>query len=185
MSMIVRFKNFLDELGSREYKKYLIVTIGLFIALIALLFYWHRTKVAYLEQSLRKLNRERQQARELLEKHTIVQQQKIEVDEILSQDKTFKIKEYFTQTVNDLRLNNKVAKDFEISEPQDLENGYSEIKLDASFTKMNMKELSELLYTIETSRRIYTKELVITKAPESQSIDVTMVIATLQQRIQA
>lgn len=184
MSMLIRFKNFVDELESKIYYRYLAAVLGIFTALLVMFFYLHNRKVNSLEQELRKVNRERQQARELLEKHTIVQQQKLEVDEILSQDKTFKIKEYFSQAASELNLGNKLAKDTEISEPQDLENGYSEIKLDASFTKLTMKELSELLYKIETSRRIYTKELVITQAPDSRTIDVTMVIATLQPRLE-
>jgi hypothetical protein len=180
--MLIRFKNFVDELETKVYYRYLVGALVIFTALLVLLFYLHNNRISSLDQEIHKINRERQQARELLEKHTIIQQQKLEVDDILSQDKTFKIKEYFSQTVNDLNLGSKLAKDTEISEPQDLENGYSEIKLDASFTKLNMKELSELLYQTETSRRIYTKELVITQAPNSQTIDATIVIATLQPK---
>lgn len=182
MSMLIRIKNFFDELEKKEFRRYSMLFFGIIIGSIVLFFYMHNQKINRLQKELKKINRQRVQARGLLEKHTVVQQQKIEVDEILVQDKTFKIKEFFTRTVSEIGLNDKLSKEAEVSEPQDLENGYSEIKLDASFTKMNMKELCDLMYTIEKNRRIYTKELAITKALQSPTIDVTLVIATLQPK---
>ena len=147
--MILRLKNFIDELEQKQQFWYFATVSTIFIFLVGLLFYYHANKISHLQKQLRRINHQRMQARELLEKYTTVKQQKISVDEILSQDKTFKIKEYFSRTLAEMRLQNKLDKEAEVADPQDLDNGYTEIKLDAGFTKMSMQELAELIYQIE------------------------------------
>ena len=77
------------------------------------------------------------------------------------------------------------ANRLKVTDPQDLGNGYSEIKLDASFSGLSTRQFVDLLYRIEQSERIYTKEVVLVKAPKSSSLDLTIVIATLQSKIAA
>lgn len=185
MNITERLKIFIDELEQKQIIQYLAFIIGLLLFLFGLILYFHTSKVLQLQKEFRRVNHQRIQARNLLEKHTAVKQQKIEVDTILLQDKTFKIKEYFSSILKEMNLQNKLSKDPEVAIPQDLDNGYTEIKLDVGFTNMNMKELAEIIYNIEKNRRIYTKELVITKALQTPTIDVTLIIATLQPKIES
>lgn len=182
MNLLVRFKLFIDELEEKNFYRVIFATLACAIVVIGLLLYWQKSRVDYWTKELKRINNERKTARLLLERHEMVKQQKNEVDAILAQDKTFKIKEYFLRVIAELHLQSKLSKDAEISEPQDLGNGYDEIKLDASFTGISMQELVELLYKIEQNNRIYTQELVITKASQGPTIDVALVIATLLPR---
>lgn len=159
--------------------------IGAFAIIMFGFMYYFYSSVHGLEQRISRINRQREETRTILQKHALVKQQQAEVDAILAKDSSFRIKEYFTSVINELGLMNNATKPAEVTEPQDLTPNYAEIKLDASFSDINMKQLVELLYKIEQNERIYTKELVITKAQKGRSLDVTLVIATLQQKTPA
>lgn len=131
--------------------------------------------------ALKSLNRSRTQAVEYLSRHERVEQQRAYVQDILERDPSFKIKEFFNQVVQQMNLQSRLAKPAEVSLPQDLGNGYEELKLESSFTNITTQQLVELLYTIEKNERMYAKDLVITQAKPS-TIDATLVIATLQSR---
>lgn len=186
MSFFIRFKLFLDEIEQTKYYRIIAGVIGVIILIFGLLFYMHSNKMARLQQDLKGINRNRQKARELLELHKQVTDQQEEVTAILAQDKTFKIQQAFSKLLDDLRLQSKLTKNTEVSEPQNLNNGYSEIRLDASFASLTMQELVKLLYTLESEyRRIYIKDLDIKKSAQGNFIDVTLVIATLQPNVRA
>ncbi len=50
----------------------------------------------------------------------------------------------------------------------------------SAFAAMTMQQLVDLLYKIEQNERVYTKDLKITKKSKSPTIDVSLVIATLE-----
>lgn len=181
MTYLERFKLFLDELDQKTY--YRAVGIGAFVvcAFFMLLLYWHTGRIAALEQELRKINRNREQVRELLAQHDRIVEQKAAVAAILAEDKTFKIKEYFLNVVGEERLIQKVARDPEVAESAGVASEYTEIRLSANFNKITMQELVNLLTKIEKFPRIYTKELIITKA-DGPFVDVYLVIATLLEK---
>lgn len=182
MIYLERFKLFIDELDQKIY--YRAVGIGslLFSLFFILLFYWHSGRVAALEQELRKINRGREQVSQLLAQHKLIQEQKAAVASILAEDKTFKIKEYFTRLIAGERLSNKLAKEPEITESASVATEYTEIKLSAHFNNITMQQLVNLLTKIEKFSRIYTKELIVTKALQTPTIDVYLVIATLLEK---
>lgn len=182
MQVVHYSKNFIRNLEEREFYRYLAIVLGVLVLVLGILIYTNYSTVSGLELKLKRINKQREDTREILQKHETVKQQQAEVDAILAKDPTFKIKEYFTATVAELNLGQQNTKQAEVSEPQDLDNGYSEIKLNAGFTDLNMKQLCELLYKVEQNERIYTKELIITKALKTPTIDVTLVIATLQPK---
>lgn len=178
MSFLLRFKSFWDELEQAKYYRVVGIGITVIAFLFAVLFYIHAHKIKTLQDKIKVLNKERKKAREFLEQHEQVKQQQDEIREVLAQDRTFKIQQYFDKILNELRLQNKLSKPTEVAEPQDLKNGFNEIRLDASFTALTMQDLVQLLQKIEEARRIYIKDLEIAK--ETNTIAVTLVIATLQ-----
>lgn len=184
MSFLVRFKLFLDEIETASYYRMVAMVIGGIVLLFGLLFYFHTSKIAQLEKEIKTINREREKVRTILEQHNQVAKQQEEVESLLAQDKTFKIKEWFERELAKLGLQRKLIKS-EAADPQDLRNGYNEIKLDASFTSFSMQELVQLMNSIEDNRRIYIKDLDITsKNMQGNAIDVTLVIATLHKQLQ-
>lgn len=178
--MIVRIKQFIEELGNGTLYQYLAGIAGLVVLITALLFYIGHRHVADLQTEIANMNRYRTEARNLLGKNAVVNERKKLVDEILAQDQTFYIGQYFSQVVSELNLTGNSSKDAEISSQQDLKNGYSEIRLDASFTGITMQQLCDLMFRLEKNRRVFIKEVSITKTFSQPTIGVTLIIATLQ-----
>lgn len=183
MNLLLRLKAFIDERDQKKFYRSIGGIIGFFVLFFGFLFYWHLGKATVLQKELAAINKKRNEVRAILGEYEHVITQKNNIKKVLEEDTTFRIKKYFDQAVAELNLKGKVSK-AEVSEPQDLHiDGYNEIRLDCSFTGMTMQELVLLLDgKIEKSKRIYTKELVITKASGSRTFDVTLVLATLQSR---
>lgn len=179
MIQLVRVRNFFRSLEPQEVYKYTALILAIILLISGLILWRYYAGVQSLQRKLGLLNKQRLETRSLLEKNDYVLQQQIRVDEILERDKNFKIKEYFISVVQKLGLANLISKDPEITS-NELVNGYTEIKLDVSLSSMNMKQLVDLLYNIEQNERVYTKDLKITKSLRTQTIDVSLVIATFE-----
>lgn len=180
MSVFTSLKEYVKNLDERDFYKHLMITMCILILALGGLLYWHSSSYDFYRKKLKSVNAQRAITRDIIAKHELVKQQQTEVDALLAKNPTFKIKEYFDGVVAELGLTRNNTKPSEVSDPQDLNNGYSEVKLDASFTDINTKQLCDLLYKIEQNERVYTKEVVITKALKAPAIDVTLIIATLQ-----
>lgn len=180
MSLIVRAKRFVDELEDRQVYQYVLAIVGCFVLVMGLLFYLHYNRIQKLQQEFRKISKDREKAKLLLARHAVVEQRKLQVDEVLGREKAFYIKEYFEKLIAELNLTAYSPKIELMS--QDLQNNYSEVKLEATLSGINMQQLVELVYRIEKDDRLYTKELVINKAPQRAALDVKLVIATLQRQ---
>ena len=61
----------------------------------------------------------------------------------------------------------------------DREDNYQETELTAQIVDVNMKQITELLYAIEQTRRIYIKKVDIAKSKKGSSLELGIVIATL------
>ncbi len=179
---VAGFRNFLQELEKKQFYQYLGIFLGIFLLLLGALIFFQRRRIGALEQRLRRINQQREEARAILQEYRLINQQRATVDEILAKDKNFKIPQYFDLLVKELGLSNHMSKEPTVAE-SDLNNGYEEVQLDSSFKEMNMKQVAELLYKIEKNDRVYPKELVLIKSPKASLLDVTLVIATLQPKL--
>lgn len=184
MNFIDKSKNFILSLDEKSFKRYIYVLISIVLVLVGLIFYRHYSKIGRLRKELQTINRSREEAQVILTKDVQVKKQKKIVDEILEKGKNFKILQYFDSITDLLRLSNNV-KDKKVS-VNELENlrtkEYSEVKLDASLTGIDMKQLVELLNEFEKNERIYTKNLEIIKSSRVPALDVNITIATLQPK---
>lgn len=179
--MIESLKNLLGGLDDRQMKMLTAISILLFFIATSTTLYVAIRRTDTSERRIRKINQLREQAKGILTRHAIVKKQQAEVDTILERDGSFKIKEFFTTALARLGLAGQLNKQPEVTDPQDLGNGYSEIKLDASFSGISTQQLVDILYQIEENERIYTKEVIVTKAAKSPTLDLALVIATLQK----
>lgn len=183
MSFLLRFKLFLDEFEQKNFYRVIAVVVAILVLFFGFLWYMHSNKTAFLQKELKRVNKERIRARDLLEQHNRVEAQKAVVDKVLSEEKSFKILEFANNILQESNLQRKLSKPLELSEPQDLGNNYNELRLEISLTNMTMQELVNLLYNkIQNNNKIYTKELTITKPSQSPTFDVTLVIATLVRK---
>lgn len=172
--------NFINELDAKDFYKYMIVVVVLFLIIIGAILYFQHSAIDSYETRLKNINKQRVELRSLLQEHVLVNKQRETVDAILSKDKAFRISNFFDLITKELGLSSNVTKDTVIE--NDLGNGYVETQLDASFKDMDMKQVTDLLYKIEQSLRMYTKNLVLLKTPKSSKLDVTLVVATLQPK---
>ncbi len=175
-----RIINFIKTLDRSNCIRFIGAILGGIFLILTLAFYSYHRNIKFLRQKLLLVNKQREEVRELLGRNQKLLEQQTRVDEILTQNKGFKIKEYFISLVQSLGLAELVSKEPDTAIPQELFSGYAEIKLDVSFAAMTMQQLVDLLYKIEQNERVYTKDLKITKNQKTPTIDVSLVIATLE-----
>lgn len=174
-----KIRNFIKRLDTKQAYQFIGAILAVVILMMIIMLFGYYRSIQKLQQRLRRVNQQRQITRSILEKNEYVLQQQAKVDEILAQDKNFKIKEYFNGVVQAAGLTGLISKEADWS-AQELVPGYTEIKLDVGFSGLNMKQLVDLLYKIEQNERVYTKDLKIIKNLKSPTIDVTLVIATFE-----
>ncbi len=179
MKLLDTIKNFFDHIDQDDFYKY--TAIFLFsITLITggILFQYYRTVTALVQQ-IEDINDQRGQVRIILGKLQQVQQQRDAVDRMLAEEQDFKIGGYFTDLINSLNLENKL--NTSTTRQIDREDEYRESTLQANFTNMSTQQLTELLSKLEQNKRIYTKDLEITKSKKRpNTIEVALTIGTLQ-----
>ncbi|HVW99634.1 MAG TPA: hypothetical protein VHA52_04210 [Candidatus Babeliaceae bacterium] len=181
MAVLKRVRDFIVVLDRRQFYRYLAIAIGIFLILLGIVGYIHYRKIGTLERKLRRINQQRDEARTILQEHAMVKQQQADVDSILEKDRDFRLVKYFLSLVDQLSLRQNLTQD-PIPMSEDLNNGYTEVRIPATFTNLNMKQVVELLQEIDKNDRVYTKELSLIKSSKSPTLDVTLIIATLQPK---
>ncbi|MBY0110055.1 MAG: hypothetical protein K2X90_03025 [Candidatus Babeliaceae bacterium] len=179
MSYIESIQNFFSIKSTRELYIYFGVFLGVLILPSVIIVYSHFKVISKLTLELKKINKQRAVAQEILIKNKEVIAQQEAVKAILAEEPNFYIGQYFTDLLRSQNLQNNLTKDPERSE-SDVGNGFIEHKLAVTFSKLNMKLLTELLFKIEQNQRVYTKELKIIKNIKDGLLDVTLIIATLE-----
>jgi hypothetical protein len=185
--IIAKVVDFFWELDNTQSKKFLLGTSFGIFALFVLLLYAQFNAITRLRNEMSMINNNRMRINDMLQKNAILKKHKEHVEEIIALDKTFKLKEYIEKLVEKLDLN----KQFKRADPstKDIENlkeqGYSEIYMEAEFINMNMKQLTNLLNELESKDRIDLKRVDIIKAPKKNTIDVQLIITTLQHKIES
>lgn len=172
-------KVFLTQDSKEFYKKIGIYT-GVIVFLILTTLYYYYTKKNSLYSALKRVNKERQEVQYLLKKYKTVLEQKEAVNTMLEEEKNFKIQSFFDSVVEQLQLKPQQKQDAQVSE-EILYRRYTEIKLTAQFKQINTQELCELLRSIEEKKRVYIKDLAITKT-KGAALDISLTIATLKSQ---
>ena len=187
MKALEKIQNFIGSLNEKDFLKYTYIFLFIMLLISGFIVYRHFSKIGSLKKELQRINTSRQEAQVILTKDIQAKKQKAIVDDILDKGKNFKLSGYFDAVTNHMGLDKNV-KEKSTSESE-LENltaqGYIEVKLNAIITDLNMQQLTELLDEFEKNERIYTKSLEITKANKTPTIDVNLVIATLQPKSEA
>ena len=168
----------LSHLSTKEFYRYAGIYIGCVVALTGGVVYFHFSTVNSLNKKVKAMRSKRNEIKRLLQKHALVQKQSKEINNLLEEEKNFKIKSFFDNLVTLQSLQSKQKKEAEVTE-EILYKKYTEIKLKAQFRQMNTMLLAQLLDAIEAKKRVYVKELTITKT-RGASIDISLVIATLK-----
>ncbi len=179
MSFTDSIRNFFSTKSKRDLYIYYGVFLGALILISGVIVYTHFRTVSKLTTELKKVNKQRAVTQEILVKNKEVLTQQEAVKAILAEEPNFYIGQYFTDLIKSQNLQSNLTKESERSE-SDIGNGFTEHKLAVTFSKLNMKLLTELLFKIEQNQRVYTKELKIIKNIKDGLLDVTLIIATLE-----
>lgn len=171
-------KDFVSDLDKKQLYQLTAGLVGGVIVCAGLIIFWHNSAMGSLQNKLVQVNKTRKDAQVLIDDYKRVTKQQEDVKDLISKDASFKIRDFFNLTIKDLNLTANLGRVDVPEPPQDLGNGYNEIKLTASFTGLNMKDVCDLLENIERERRVFIKILSMTK--DGQLLDVTLEIATLQ-----
>ncbi len=183
MQILTTIQEKLQSLDERKFKLYVAIYFAILFSIAGIIVYRYYSQVSTLKKRIVFINNKRSDLKQLLERYDIVKKQQAEVDALLSKDKDFVIGGYFNTTVTKLGIAQNKTREPETSS-EDLDNGYTERKLYASFSNLTMQKLAELLDTIEQSERIYTKEIEIYKPNHSPTINVNVLIATIEPKIE-
>lgn len=177
MLFIEGLRSFFERMSARTFYITVVSYLTLVFSLALLCIIALVLRTSALATTISDLNELREETRILREKAEQVQMQRTAVNEILSKEPDFKIASYFDDTLNSLQLIAKKGKT-EIART-DREDNYQETELTAQIVDVNMKQITELLYAIEQTRRIYIKKVDIAKSKKGSSLELGIVIATL------
>lgn len=184
MVIFTKFKNFIQDLDEKQFYTYLAAYIGSIVLLMSLLMFMHYRKVYTLKKKISRINNNRRAAQDILSTYERVKQQKAYVAAMLEKDKNFKIVGYIDSVLANLNLTSNRSSYTQNAEAKESLPEYTEIRLVIHLVDLNMRQLVELLHEIEKNERIYTKELEIMRSTTKPAIDVTLTVATLQERTQ-
>jgi hypothetical protein len=168
----------ISHIEPKKFLYYVAIAMGITVLLAGGIIFQYYRSINALKKRIGRINQYREQAQDILERAQKVITQQHQVDELLAEDKDFKIGGYFKEVLNKLQLTQKEK--IETTQTIEREDNYLEQVLNAKFTDLTMKELTTLLAEIEGNPRIYTRELEIKRAEKTpDTIDATLVIATL------
>lgn len=181
--IINKAQSFLNSLDEKRFLKYVYIIIGTLVLTSAFLTYRYFSKVNYLQDEWRKLNKTRREAQVLLTRDTLVKKQKDSIDEILKKGKNFRIMQYLDHVLNNLGLKNNKGevKGPTISPLKNIQDqDYVEIKLEVGLKNINIKQLTDFLNEIEKNDRIFSKSLEIINSKKTKTIDAKITLGTVQ-----
>jgi hypothetical protein len=183
MNALNQIKDYIDQLDKKYFQRYVIIAGSLVLIISSLILYRYYRNIFFYKKKIETINHKRKEVKDILERFEMVKIQQTEVDNLLEKDKDFKIGGYFNEVITKIGIAQNKTREPETSS-EELDNGYTERKLYASFSNITMQKLTELLDTIEQNERIYTKEVEMYKPDTGRTINVNLLIATLEPKIE-
>ncbi len=180
--------NFLNDLQSRitlldkrSWYQYLAITAVFFFLLVGVILFFYYRSVSKWEQKIAEVNESRLEAKKLLDKAERVKKERTEVTALLEEDPNFKIKAYMQDVLEKVGILAQVQSENAVV--SSMQDGYQENQVTYQLAGINMRQLTELLNEIEENKRVFVKELDITKSKKvPRTIDVDIRIATMMPK---
>lgn len=182
MKFIDTLQSHIAALDEKNWYKYLAIVGGIFILILAgILFFYYRS-IAQWDERITTINEDRTEAKRLLDKAERIRKERTEVMALLEEDPNFKIKQYMQDIFDKLgiRANVSVERGAVVTSRDD---NYSETEVPYQISGITMKNVTELLKELDENKRIFTKELDISKSKKiPHTIDVDIRVATLMPK---
>lgn len=181
MKAFNNLKEFIINLEEKKFYTYLGITLGIVCALVIGIIYYNYRSINYWRKTINNINIMREDIKRIVDQDEQVLKQRQEVNAMLEEVPDFKIEGYFNELIN--RMGLPVPTETSITYADHGDPEYREVLLTAKFDTMNMRQLTELLNEIEQNKRIYSKDIEITKSKKMpNTIDVKLTVATLQRK---
>ncbi len=181
MELLDKLQAYLNALDQKRFYQYITGMLSIIALLMGLLMFQYYRKMRSLKADATAINELREEERTILNQAQKIKKDQKEIDAILAQEKNFKIAGYFEDLIGKLGLAQKKSSVEVTTAPR--EGKYQENILQAKFTSISMKELTELLQEVELNKRVFIKELDMSPSKKQpNSIDVTLIIATLEPK---
>lgn len=179
MEFLEKIVDFINGLETSDIYKYLALFFAALLIPLSLLIYLHYSKVHTYQTALKSAETLRAQTKKILSDYRTVNAQKEKVEEILSQNKDFRIGEAYQSLLVKLGL---ATQQVEQATPTAGEtvSGKTEILLNSHINSLTMKQVTDLLSQIAAIPQMYIKDLVIKKAPNTPTVDIELTVATLE-----
>lgn len=176
-----KIQAYINSLDSKRFQQYIGALFGIIFVLISIIIFNYYRTIHRLKSEISTINDMRLEAQSILEKAQLVKKEQREIDAILAKEENFKIAGYFEDLLSRLGFaKKKLSQEINTAVK---EGNYQESILQAKFTAMTMKDVTELLQEIEANKRVFTKELDLTASRNRPgTLDVTLTIATLEPK---
>lgn len=180
MDFFDKLKAILDTTDEKQFYTYISSALGALVLLVLLVMFYYVRSTGNIKKKIQELNTIRSgQIKQILTKADLIKKQKEALDTMLEEDPEFKLTEHLEKVLAQLNLSDRKDR----SEPLnkiDIDDKYTENKIEFTLNDIDMKQLVEFLVNIESNRRVYTKKLEITKSKTTpMKLEARITIATL------
>jgi type II secretory pathway component PulM len=180
MISLESIKDYITGLNFKETIQVIGVYLIIFIGIIIFFIMRHVNLLSDAEQKMKALNKARQEIQAVLKEYEHIKNKKNEVDQLLLKDKSFYIQKYYQDTIQSLNISTQSTSNL-VSQAGPA--GYIEESLQINLSTVTMKQLCEFLQALQTTPRVFVKNLDISKAPDKK-INVSISIATLKPALE-
>ena len=189
MKLVAKYKKFLKEFDDKKQLRALYIVLGLIVVIGGFFLYRYSRSISSLKKKMTVVNKARKETQVLLSTNKNVEMQRSKVESMLEKEgKNFKLLDFFNNTLSNLKLvPYRTGKEkISYSNPQGIRaSKYQEVNLNVQMTNLNMRQVTDLLYELEQSKRVYIKKLEITSSKTNPVVDLSLVIGTLQKKVEA
>lgn len=179
MEALDNIRHRIKSLEDKELYTYSAAFFGIMLLLLALLTFVHYRKVRYYQAELKRVDTQRAETKKILSNYKIAKAHSQKVEEILAQNKDFRIGEAFQDIIQRVGLGSRLQNQI-VPTIGEAVSGKTEFQVAAQFSRLSMKNVTDLLMAIAAVPQLYTKEVAIKKEQGSPAVDVDITIATLE-----
>lgn len=166
-------------LDKKSWYQYLAIIGTVLFLIIGLILFFYFSALSNWETRISEINDERARAKQVLDKAKKVQKERDEVTALLAENPNFKIKEDIQHILQTVGIN--FTSQSEVTTTRT--DNYQEVAATYQFSGITMKQLTEFLHAIDENKRLFTKELEITKSKRiPKTIDVDIKIAAMMPK---
>jgi hypothetical protein len=181
MTFFENLETRISQLDKKSWYTYLAIIGAVIFAIIGAILFYYYSATSKWEQRISTVNETRREVKRLLNRAERVQKERAEVMTLLEEDPNFNIKAYIQEVLEHIGIAGNMSAENVVVTSSD-ENHQVDVAT-YQLAGITMKQLTEFLNELENNKRIFTKELDISKSKKvPRTIDVGITIATIMPK---